>query len=85
MMTGHWLLLPVIGIVFVAEAISVMIQVGYFKYTRRRYGEGRRVFRMSPLHYHFELGGWAEVTITQRFWIVAAAAAAAGVALGAAA
>ena len=85
MMSGHWLLLPVIGIVFVAEAVSVMIQVGYFKYTRRRYGEGRRVFRMSPLHYHFELGGWAEVTITQRFWIVAAAAAAAGVALGAAA
>ena len=82
MLSGHWLLLPLIGIIFVAEAVSVMIQVGYFKYTRRRYGEGRRVFRMSPLHYHFELGGWAEVTITQRFWIVAAAAAAAGVALG---
>jgi phospho-N-acetylmuramoyl-pentapeptide-transferase len=82
MLTGQWPLLPLIGIVFVAEAVSVMVQVTYFKYTRRRYGEGRRVFRMSPLHYHFELGGWAEVTITQRFWIVAAAAAAAGVALG---
>jgi phospho-N-acetylmuramoyl-pentapeptide-transferase len=82
MLTGQWPLLPLIGIVFVAEAVSVMVQVTYFKYTRRRYGEGRRVFRMSPLHYHFELGGWAEVTITQRFWIVAAVAAAAGVALG---
>lgn len=82
MMTGHWPLLPLIGIVFVAEAVSVMIQVAYFKYTRRRYGEGRRVFRMSPLHYHFELGGMAEVSITQRFWIVAGVAAAAGVALG---
>jgi len=82
MLSGHWLLLPLIGIVFVAEAVSVMIQVSYFKYTRHRFGEGRRVFRMSPLHYHYELGGWAEVTITQRFWIVAAVAAAAGVALG---
>jgi phospho-N-acetylmuramoyl-pentapeptide-transferase len=82
MLSGHWLLLPLIGIVFVAEAVSVMMQVAYFKYTKRRYGEGRRILRMSPLHYHFELGGWAEVTITQRFWIVAAVAAAAGVALG---
>jgi len=82
MLTGQWPLVPLIGVVFVAEAVSVMVQVTYFKYTRHRYGEGRRVFRMSPLHYHFELGGWAEVTITQRFWLVAAAAAAAGLALG---
>ncbi|MCB0158057.1 MAG: phospho-N-acetylmuramoyl-pentapeptide-transferase, partial [Caldilineaceae bacterium] len=53
-MTGQWLLLPVIGFVFVAETVSVMIQVSYFKLTKRIYGEGRRVFRMTPLHHHFE-------------------------------
>jgi len=82
MISGHWLLLPIIGVVFVAESVSVMVQVGYFKYSRRRWGEGRRVFRMAPFHYHYELGGASEVTITLRFWIAAAVAAAAGVALG---
>ncbi|MCB0055252.1 MAG: phospho-N-acetylmuramoyl-pentapeptide-transferase, partial [Caldilineaceae bacterium] len=53
-MTGQWLLLPMIGLVFAAETISVMLQVGYFKLTRRMYGEGRRLFKMSPLHHHFE-------------------------------
>jgi len=81
-LTGQWLVLPVIGIVFVAEALSVMVQVAYFKYTRRRHGEGRRVLRMAPIHYHFELGGMSEVQVTLRAWIVAGVAAAAGVALG---
>src|SRR5205085_11365953 len=55
LMTGHLLLLPLIGFIFVAEALSVMLQVGYFKATG-----GRRLFRMSPLHHHFEMGGWSE-------------------------
>jgi phospho-N-acetylmuramoyl-pentapeptide-transferase len=82
MMSGHWLLLPVIGAVFGIEALSVMLQVGYFKATRLKYGVGRRVFRMAPLHHHFELVGWPEVQITQRFWIAAGIAALVGVALG---
>ena len=49
-MTGQWLLLPIVGFVFVAEAMSVMIQVGYFKFSKKYYGEGRRIFRMTPLH-----------------------------------
>ncbi len=52
------------------ENLSVMLQVGYFKYTKRKYGEGRRIFRMSPLHHHYELQGWHEAKITTRFWIV---------------
>ncbi len=74
LLTGQALLLPLAGIVMVAEVLSVMIQVSYFKYTRRRYGEGRRVLRMTPLHHHFELVGWDEVQITQRFWLITAAA-----------
>ena len=74
-MTGQWLLLPVIGFVFVAEARSVIIQVGYFKLTRRMYGEGRRVFKMAPLHHHFELLGWSEMQVKERFWLVAVLAA----------
>jgi phospho-N-acetylmuramoyl-pentapeptide-transferase len=81
-LTGHWLLLPLIGIIFVAEALSSMLQVAYFKYTRRKYGEGRRILRMAPLHHHFEALGWSEVQVTLRFWIVGALVAAAGVALG---
>jgi phospho-N-acetylmuramoyl-pentapeptide-transferase len=80
--SGHWLLLPVIGIVFLIETLSVMIQVGYFKTTRRRFGEGRRVFRMAPIHYHFELGGWSEVQIVMRAWMVTAVAAIVGLVLG---
>lgn len=67
----QWLLLPVVGIVFVVEAFSSMLQTGYFKWTKRRYGEGRRIFRMAPLHHHFEQKGWAEATIVIRFWIIA--------------
>ncbi|MDP8925161.1 MAG: phospho-N-acetylmuramoyl-pentapeptide-transferase [Chloroflexota bacterium] len=81
LMVGQVLLVPIIGIVFVAEALSVLLQTFYFKYTRRRYGVGRRLFRMSPLHHHFELGGWSETHVTQRFWIVSVIFAMLGVAL----
>ncbi|MBI2865041.1 MAG: phospho-N-acetylmuramoyl-pentapeptide-transferase [Chloroflexi bacterium] len=76
LMSGQWLLLVVVGIVFVAEALSVMLQVAYFKATK-----GRRIFRMSPLHHHFELGGWSETQVATRFWLVGAVAAMVGVAL----
>ena len=80
-MTGQWLLLPVVGAVFVAEAASVMLQVGYFKFTKRRYGEGRRLFKMAPLHHHFEMLGWSETQVTMRFWMLAMMAGIIGVAL----
>jgi phospho-N-acetylmuramoyl-pentapeptide-transferase len=66
--TGFVLLLPVLGIIFVAETVSVMIQVGSFKL------RGKRIFRMSPLHNHFELIGWAEEKVTIRFWLIGAVA-----------
>lgn len=81
LMTGQWLLLPVIGLVFVAEAASVIIQRYYFKWTRIRYGTGRRVFRMAPLHYHFELLGWSETQIKERFWLVSLLCGMLGIAL----
>jgi phospho-N-acetylmuramoyl-pentapeptide-transferase len=65
------LLLPTLGGVFLAETISVIVQRLYFKYTKRRYGEGRRVFRMAPLHHHFEMLGWPEPKIVTRFYIIA--------------
>lgn len=65
------LLLPTLGAVFLAETLSVIIQRMYFKYTKKRYGEGKRVFRMAPLHHHFELAGWPEPKIVTRFYIVA--------------
>ncbi len=74
-MTGWWLLLPVIGIIFVAEGASDVIQIAYFKKT------GRRVFRMAPIHYHFQLGGWAETQVVARFWLVAMFGGLAGIAL----
>ncbi|GAB4195558.1 MAG: phospho-N-acetylmuramoyl-pentapeptide-transferase [Roseiflexaceae bacterium] len=77
----QWLLLPVIGAVFVAEALSVMIQVGYFKWTKLRLGEGRRFFKMSPLHNHFELLGWSETQVMQRFVLVGMVAALIGISL----
>jgi phospho-N-acetylmuramoyl-pentapeptide-transferase len=64
------LLLLIIGFVFVLEAASVLIQRFYFKYTKRKYGSGRRVFRMAPLHHHFELSGWRETAVVIRFWII---------------
>ena len=75
-MTGWWLLLPVIGIVFVAEGLSDVIQIAYFKKTG-----GRRVFRMAPIHYHFQLGGWTETQVVTRFWVVGLLGGLAGVAL----
>ena len=77
----QWLLLPIVGAVFVAEALSVMIQVGYFKYTKYRFGEGRRVFKMSPLHNHFELLGWSETQVMQRFVLIGMVAALIGMSL----
>jgi len=65
------LLLPTLGGVFLMETLSVIIQRTYFKYTRRKYGEGRRVFKMAPLHHHFEMMGWPEPKIVTRFYIVA--------------
>ena len=64
------LLLVIIGGVFIYEVISVIIQTTYFKYSRKKYGEGRRVFRMAPLHHHFELQGWHESKVVVRFWII---------------
>ena len=64
------IVLFIMGGVFVAETVSVMMQVAYFKYTKRRYGEGRRIFRMAPLHHHFEVGGVKESQVVVRFWIV---------------
>ncbi|MCC6312471.1 MAG: phospho-N-acetylmuramoyl-pentapeptide-transferase [Thermomicrobiales bacterium] len=80
-MTGQWLLLPVVGAVFVAEVSSVIIQVGWFKWTRRCTGEGRRVFRMTPLHHHFEMLGWSETQVTMRFWMIGMMAGIIGVAM----
>jgi len=65
------LLLPTLGGIFLAETLSVIIQRVYFKYTKRKYGEGRRVFLMAPIHHHFEMKGWPEPKIVTRFYIVA--------------
>jgi phospho-N-acetylmuramoyl-pentapeptide-transferase len=77
----QWLLLPVIGAIFVAEALSVIIQVGYFKWTRHRTGQGQRVFKMAPLHNHFELLGWSETQVMQRFVLVGMVATLIGISL----
>lgn len=65
LMTGQWLLLPIIAIIPVSETISVILQIGYFKITK-----GRRLFKMAPLHHHFEMLGWSETQVVQRFWLV---------------
>jgi phospho-N-acetylmuramoyl-pentapeptide-transferase len=64
------IVLAIMGGVFVVEAISVMAQVVYFKYTKKRYGEGRRILKMAPLHHHFEKTGWKETQVVVRFWII---------------
>ena len=64
------LLIPILCGIFFVESLSVLIQVGYFKYTRKKYGEGRRIFLMSPLHHHYQLRGYPEPKIVTRFWIV---------------
>lgn len=76
LITGQILVLPLIGLIFVVETVSVVLQIGYFRLTH-----GRRIFRMSPLHHHFELSGWDEEKITLRFWIVGILAGLLGVVL----
>jgi phospho-N-acetylmuramoyl-pentapeptide-transferase len=66
----HELVFFLMGGIFVVEAVSVMIQVGYFKYTKRRFGVGQRVLLMAPLHHHFEQKGWKETQVVVRFWII---------------
>ena len=75
-MTGQWLLLPIVGLVFVAETVSVILQVLYFKWSG-----GKRIFKMTPLHHHFEIIGWSETQVTMRFWIVGMMCGLIGVAL----
>ncbi|MBL7164665.1 MAG: phospho-N-acetylmuramoyl-pentapeptide-transferase [Anaerolineales bacterium] len=81
LMTGQWAVLPIIAIIPVSITLSVIIQVSYFKITKRLYGEGRRVFKMTPLHHHFELSGWSETQVVQRFWLISLMSAMIGVAL----
>lgn len=76
LMTGQWLLLPIVALIFFGEALSVVLQVAYFRLTG-----GRRLFKMAPLHHHFELSGWSETHITQRFWLAAVLAGMLGIAL----
>jgi phospho-N-acetylmuramoyl-pentapeptide-transferase len=76
LMTGQWLLLPVIGVIFVAEALSNVIQIGYYRMTG-----GKRVFKRAPLHHHFEEIGWAETQVVTRFWVIGIVGAMLGVAL----
>jgi phospho-N-acetylmuramoyl-pentapeptide-transferase len=68
--TRQEIVLGIMGGIFVAEVLSVMIQVSWFKFTKRQFGEGRRIFRMAPLHHHFEKGGWKETQVVIRFWII---------------
>jgi phospho-N-acetylmuramoyl-pentapeptide-transferase len=76
LMTGHWPLLLVIAVIPLCEALSVVIQVAYFKLTK-----GKRFFKMTPIHLHFELLGWSETQVVQRFWLIALLAAMVGVGL----
>lgn len=78
-LTRTELLLVVVGGVFAMVALSSIIQTGWFKFTRRRTGTGVRTFKMSPLHHHFEMSGWEQITIIIRFWIIAGIAVAFGV------
>ncbi|CAJ0817046.1 phospho-N-acetylmuramoyl-pentapeptide-transferase [Ralstonia insidiosa] len=64
------IVLFIMGGIFVVETLSVMLQVTWFKFTKKRYGEGRRLFRMAPLHHHFELSGWKETQVVVRFWVI---------------
>jgi phospho-N-acetylmuramoyl-pentapeptide-transferase len=81
LMTGQWLLFPLIAIIPVSVALSVILQVSYFKLTRRLTGTPKRLFRMAPLHHHFEMLGWSETQVVQRFWLVQLLAVMIGVGL----
>jgi phospho-N-acetylmuramoyl-pentapeptide-transferase len=76
LMTGQWLLLPLIAVIPMSEVISDILQVGYFKLTK-----GKRLFKMAPIHHHFELLGWSETQVVQRFWLISLLAAILGMAL----
>lgn len=76
LMTGQWLLLPLIIVIPVSEVISVILQILYFRLTK-----GKRLFKMAPLHHHFELLGWSETQVVQRFWIISLLSALLGVAI----
>lgn len=75
LMTEQWIVLPLVGVIFVANAVSDVLQITYFKRTG-----GRRIFRMAPLHNHFELLGWPETRVVARFWLVGTAGALLGIA-----
>lgn len=68
--TRQEIVLGIMGGIFVAEVLSVMLQVSWFKYTKKKFGEGRRIFKMAPLHHHFEKSGWKETQVVVRFWII---------------
>jgi phospho-N-acetylmuramoyl-pentapeptide-transferase len=76
LMTGQWLILPLVAVIPASEVISVVLQVGYFKLTK-----GKRLFKMAPLHHHFELLGWSETQVVQRFWLVSLLFAMLGIAI----
>ncbi len=76
LMTGQWILLPIIAVIPLSEMISVILQVGYFRLTH-----GKRLFKMAPLHHHFELLGWSETQVVQRFWLIGLLAAILGAAI----
>jgi phospho-N-acetylmuramoyl-pentapeptide-transferase len=76
LMTGQWALLPLIAIIPLSAVLSVVLQVGYFKITK-----GRRLFKMAPIHHHFELSGWSETQVVQRFWLISLLFAMIGTAL----
>ncbi len=76
LMTGQWILLPIIAVIPVSEIVSVVVQVGYFRLTK-----GKRLFKMAPLHHHFELLGWSETQVVQRFWLIGLLAAILGAAV----
>ena len=70
MIVRQEIVLFVMGGIFVAETVSVILQVTWFKVSKKMYGEGRRIFKMAPLHHHFELSGWKETQVVVRFWII---------------
>lgn len=76
LMTGHWILLPVIAIIPTSVTLSIILQVAFFRITG-----GRRIFKMTPLHHHFELSGWSETQVVQRFWLIGLLSAMIGIAL----
>ena len=76
LMSGHWVIIPLIAVIPVSEAMSVVIQILYFKATN-----GKRFFKMAPLHHHFELSGWSETQVVQRFWLISLVFTMLGIAL----